>query len=284
MNKNMFYLIYFLIFKFYAHTVKAIRPEIRFIWYRNSFILGYWEFLKSDIDITILIEKKDYPSIRHIYRVHSFFRKYIKVIGELSIYSIEDLSIIASIINPIELSRDIKLKTYMKIQNSNNFSKSEKLIFASKYLIANHKLPNQFNMRNKKKNYLAKILDIEITSIDDLKNFICDKNPEEAEKLEKYLRGELPDSPSYSQVDAVFFNKLIHHKSSITVSNFSDENFNIIIDLIKWEIWGCYAHSYLADPKIIKDYIQKLLNISTNELIETDLKELKEKARKLDII
>ncbi len=283
-ENNLFYLVYSLVFYLYKFIIRAIRPEIKFLWYRNSFKLGYWSFLRSDIDITILIEKKNIKSIKHIYKAHSYFRKYIKIIGEVSIYTIEDLDIISSIINPIELSRDPNLVKFLCLGPIESTSNAEKLIFASKYLISNDKAPDKFNTRTQKKNYLEQTLLIKIDSLADIKNFIIGQDMQDGSSLELYLHNKLPTKPLYSQIDAVFFNKLIHHPDTISSEHFTDENLKILIDLIKWEIWGCYAHNYLTDKKTIKNYIEKLLNSSMNHKIKTEINELKQKAKQLNMI
>lgn len=101
------------------------------IWYRNSLTTGEIKFGLSDIDITILSEKRaDHPKIITHYKKN---KKWNKVLGELNLYSQDDLSFLEKVFNSLELDRDPVLREMISLDSGVDLS-AEKFIFLLKMM------------------------------------------------------------------------------------------------------------------------------------------------------
>lgn len=257
------------------------------IWIRNSLVLGYVKFLKSDIDITILI-KQNQPviNVNDIYAFHKKIKSVIKVIGELAIYHQKDLTIISQFINKFELKRDPILSLQLQTHKLEPLE-FENIVYLFHFYIANYKKRDEINNRPEKLQfYLESVNSLKI-KFNEIPKYILQLlniNDEYAyERIHKVLENQDFSHADFNQpIDALFFCKLIYSDKPIPPTN--DYVKKLILLTVYWEIWGCYAHRHLSTEEQIKLHFQKILSRCLVYFPEYITNELEEKLTKLAMI
>jgi hypothetical protein len=286
-NYSLGYIIYRLVFSFYRFIICRLHPEITAIWFRNSLALGYWSFGRSDIDVTIHVHTLPIELGRQIARTHEFFRKNLKVIGELVIYSDTHKTTLLECLNYYEVQRD-PLLLGKKKENENL---AEKIVFLHKFLVANWKHAESIKMRPEKMSFMLGICNIKSTKSDidiikkEIEFLIAEDFNENIEKLYNNIivHRKGPDElQSLKAYGFLFYNEfcyLPYVKSSVT----SLEK-EIMVATIKWELWGCFTHRFIGNEQEIKLHIKRVIENSKNILDASQFEELEKLALKLDFL
>lgn len=260
-------LIYYSCYLFYKIIVKASHPEIKDIWYRNSFYFDYWKFLRSDIDITIVFERSHQQLIKEVSYTHAIFRRFFPIIGELLIYS-EDLKRpILECVNAYELGRDpLLIEKYDLIKASNHY---EKVIFLHKFLVA-----NWFKKERPKKTayYMEQIGISDEKPFMELVDYLGSLlGVDQAEFKKQYIRQmELEENPH--EIDfppliyALFYNKICYLKLDLPL-NINEKN--ILEKTVLWELWGCYSYQGSAEFINLQEHLKRLIG-ELDRLISQD--------------
>lgn len=124
---------------------------------RNSYALGYYEPLYSDIDVTVIGDRADLISF--ISRINKL-RSKLPIIGELNAFEIKDAQEAAFFANPYELFRDPLLqKMSQKSGPSHSPTDADKIVFIIKMLEADYRaLKFRPNTRKQKWNHHFEML------------------------------------------------------------------------------------------------------------------------------
>lgn len=237
-------------------------PEVKEIWFRNSFYFGYWKFLKSDIDITIVFEKSNKLFIEEVSYTHSVFRKFIPVIGELIIYS-EDLKIpLLECVNTYELGRDpVLIEKYELVKKPDHY---EKIVFLHKFLVANWFKKNIDQKRPGKTAYYAEQIGLPpqtpfMSLVDELGSLLGLDQEEFKKQYIKHMElEEDPQTIDFSPVIyALFYNKLCYLKMDGPL-NLNEKN--ILEKTVLWELWGCYSYQGSVELNNLKAHLNRLIS------------------------
>ncbi|MEA9354971.1 hypothetical protein SHI21_02100 [Bacteriovorax sp. PP10] len=237
--------------------MKASHPEIKDIWYRNSFCFDYWKFLKSDIDITIVFEKSKKHLIKEISYTHSVFRRFFPIIGELLIYSEDLKQPLLECVNTYELGRDpFLIEKYELIKKPDHY---EKIIFLHKFLVANWFKKE----RPKKTAYYMEQIELGppkpfMDLIDDLGSLL---GVDQVEFKKHYIKlMELEEAPLEIDFPAViyalFYNKLCYLKMNRPLDL---NEKNILEKTVLWELWGCYSYQGSVDFTNLQEHLKRLI-------------------------
>jgi predicted nucleotidyltransferase len=236
-------------------------PEIKDIWYRNSFCFDYWKFLRSDIDITIVLEKSKRDLIKEISYTHSVFRKFLPIIGELLIYS-EDLKLsLLECVNTYELERDpFLMEQYVLVKRPDHY---EKIVFLHKFLVANWSKKNIDQKRPEKIAYYMDQINLSpprafIDLVDDLAILLgLDQVEFKKQYIKQMERENDPQEIDFSAViHALFYNKLCYLKMDGPL----DINEKKILEkIVLWELWGCYSYQGSAEFINLQDHLKRLI-------------------------
>lgn len=254
-------LIYYSIYLFYKTIVKMSHPEIKDIWYRNSFTFDYWKFLRSDIDITIVFEKSQKHLIKEISDTHSVFRKFLPVIGELLIYS-EDLKYpLLECVNSYELARDpFLMENYVLVKKPDHY---EKIVFLHKFLVSNWFTKNIDQKRPEKIVYYMEQIDLGpqkpfMKLVDDLAILLgVDQIEFKKNYIKQMERKEDPQEIDFPPVIySLFYNKLCYLKFDKPLNT---NEKNILEKTVLWELWGCYSYQGSAEFINLQDHLNRLI-------------------------
>jgi hypothetical protein len=281
------YIIYRLIFSFYRFVICRLHPEITAIWYRNSLALGYWSFGRSDIDVTIHVHTLPIELGRKIASTHEFFRKNLKVIGELVIYSDTHKAALLECLNFYEGQRDPLLQ---KKKKESEYL-AEKIVFLHKFLVSNWKHAESLKTRPGKMKYMLGICNVENTrsDIDTLKKeieFLIDENfNEKIEKLYSDIivhRKGPDDLQNLKTYGFLFYNEFCY--LSYLTSTATSLEKEIMVATIKWELWGCFTHRFIGNEENIKLHIKRVIENSKNVLDTYQFAEIEKLALELDFL
>ena len=110
--------------------------HLRLSW-RNSYALGYYEPLYSDIDITVVTQKIYNADLDSFVVEMAQLRRKLPIFGEINIYDSSELTTIADTCNYYELLRDPVLRKASS--PSRQGTDDEKVIFLIKMLEADYK-------------------------------------------------------------------------------------------------------------------------------------------------
>lgn len=235
-------------------------PKIKDIWYRNSLYFGYWKFLRSDIDITIVFEKSKKHLIEEISYTHSVFRKFFPIIGELLIYSEDLKQPLLECVNTYELGRDpILMEKYVLVKRPDHY---EKIIFLHKFLVSNWSKKNIDIKRPEKIAYYMEQIELGpvkpfLGLIDDLA-ILLGVDPAEFKKqyVNQMEREDTPHEIDFPPVIyALFYNKLCYLKMD---GPLGINEKNILEKTVLWELWGCYSYQGSVEFTNLKDHLKRL--------------------------
>lgn len=254
-------LIYYSFYLFYKTIVKMSHPEIKDIWYRNSFYFGYWKFLRSDIDITIVFEKSKKQLIKEISYTHSVFRRFFPVIGELLIFSENLKQPLLECVNTYELARDpFLVEKYVMVKKPDHY---EKIIFLHKFLVSNWSKKNIDQKRPEKIAYYMEQIELGpvkpfMNLVDDLAVLLgVDQSEFKKHYIKQMEREESPQAIDFPPVIyALFYNQLCYLKMDGPL-NINERN--ILEKTVLWELWGCYSYQGSAEFTNLQDHLKRLI-------------------------
>ncbi len=105
---------------------------------RNSYALGYYEPLYSDIDVTVMGDREDLASF--VSRINKL-RSKLSIVGEVNAFEKKDAGEAALFANPYELYRDPLLRDSLRQTSgpSHGPSDADKVVFLVKMLEADYK-------------------------------------------------------------------------------------------------------------------------------------------------
>lgn len=146
--QNSFYYVPFVLLK---NALSKFQGEL---WYRNSFYFGDIVFGISDLDLTFYGEQPLSQGQKlALTKIVSFYKVFFPHIGEVAIYSSEQVKKISSCFNPIELSRDPLLAEKLRNQGlvPSRMEIEDKVAFSLNWLKSDlHKMKYHFKRREKK--------------------------------------------------------------------------------------------------------------------------------------
>lgn len=259
--------------------VKISHPEVKELWYRNSFYFGYWKFFKSDIDITVVFERANQKLISEITHTHSFFRRYLPVIGELIIYSEHLKQPLLTCVNTYELRRDPHLIEKYNLEKAPNHY--EKIIFLHKFLVSNWFKDYIDIQRPEKIEYFMEQIELGprkafLDLIDDLGSLL---GLDQAQFKQDYLtqmslKDEHQEFTFPNIIYCLFYNNLCYLKPKTPL----DINEQKVLEhTALWELWGCYSYQGSIPLSELKAHFTRItdrLDELTNPEFATSYNEL----------
>ncbi len=106
------------------------------IWIRNSAVLGTVSFLASDIDLTLLIDNKNFSHKIQLRKSLQILKKWIPLFADFNIYFQTDFKFLNQHFNTYELARDpFLLARFKKTNNRQDRSPDELKVEAFVYII-----------------------------------------------------------------------------------------------------------------------------------------------------
>ena len=257
--------------------------EITDIWFRNSLKLGYWAFLRSDIDVTIMIRKGSPELFFSLLKTHDRIKKILPVMGEAVFLDESKKADLIELMNPLELRRDpdlMKMAPLLKVPDL-----SDKAVFLHKFIISNwdkRHLPQRPSKISYTLNEVFPNKSLSST-LEDLPNLLAILLGEKEDFLREYKyflenSGDaeaIKDGPIHETTYVLFYNKICYLPLNKTISPVSA---SIMSKVIAWELWGCFTNQSVDNKEQIKKHINFLFEQSKNHLNHEDFQFLKEKA------
>lgn len=253
-------LIYYLCYLFYKIIVRISHLEVKGLWYRNSMCFDYWKFLKSDIDITIVLEKSSKKTIEELAYTHSFVQRFIPIIGDLIIFSENLKTPLLECINTLELQRDPYLiKKYGIERKPDHY---EKIIFLHKFLYANWPHDNIDKVRPEKVDYIMEVLGLPphrpfLDLVDDLSSMLG--VDQDQFRKDYYKQMQVQHGPQEFDcpplIYCLFYNKLCYIKLN---SPLDINEKNILEKTILWELWSCYSYQASTPFPNLSEHIERM--------------------------
>lgn len=253
-------LIYYLCYLLYKIIVRVSHLEVKGLWYRNSLCFDYWKFLKSDIDITIVLEKSSKKSIEELSYTHASIQRFLPVIGDLIIFSENLKTPFLECVNTLELQRDPYLVQKYGIERKADHY--EKIIFLHKFLYANWPHDNIDKVRPEKVNYILGVLGLPLNRpfldlVDDLSSMLG--VDQDQFRKDYYKQMQLQNGPQELNcpplIYCLFYNKLSYIKLD---SPLDINEKNVLEKTILWELWSCYSYQASATFLNLKEHIERM--------------------------
>lgn len=262
------------------------------VWTRNSYRLGYANMPSSDLDISVMMGIHSI-NIQKIRSKLNLVKAICPLIREVNLYSASDLDFILDHINPCELERDPQLKQILKSKRSK--SDAQRLVFIFKnFTVDLDNLSCRPLTRNKRWINLLKIADCTPSAKDILSSIkkglstLSDTN-----NVECYFEGalqhrsfQLPDSLWYLDPVAYIIRSLnTHHEIVVPKGDLTPFQKNVLIEVIRWEIWGLSTQIYLCDDfSGFKDHLVNLEKLYSTKLPSEDLYNLEKSIKQFFFI
>lgn len=196
--------------------MRTKHKEITGLWFRNSLKLGYWAFLKSDIDVTIMVKKGSPELFSSLLKTHDQIKKLLPVMGEVVFLDESIKDSLISLMNPLELKRDPELMEMSKSLRPADLS--DKALFLHKFIIANWD-KRHLPQRPAKISYILNEVfpDKSLTSkLEDLPNLLAILLGEKEDFLREYKyflenSGEaVKEGPIHDTTYVLFYNKICY--------------------------------------------------------------------------
>lgn len=253
-------IIYYLCYLTYKIIVKLSHPEVKALWYRNSFCFDYWKFLKSDIDITIVLEKYNKKIIKELSYTHSIVKRFLPLIGDMVIFSEDRKAPILECINTLELHRDPFLVDKYAIERKADHY--EKIIFLHKFLFANWPHDNIDKVRPEKVNYIAEQIGLTpnrpfLDLVDDLSSMLG--VDQDQFRKDYYKQMQLQNGPQEFDcpplIHCLFYDKLFYLKLA---SPLDINEKNILEKNVLWELWSSYSYQASHPSQNLQEHIDRM--------------------------
>jgi hypothetical protein len=266
--------------------MKSCHPQIKDIWYRNSFYFGYWKFLSSDIDITIVFEHAHKKDIQKISRYHAYFRRFFPIIGELVIFSEAHQNAILKCVNYYELQRDpILVKRYQLLKSPDEY---EKIIFLHKFLISNWHKSNIDAQRSSKVQFYSSLIGLSNTeTIKSLPNQLSRLLKLEPQQFKiDYQKGidslnRLATLPISNITYCLFYNNLCYLK----IEKPLNETEKIVLErILLWELWGFFSYQASIKPIELEKHFERITDQLSQLTSSSFANSFKELALELELI
>lgn len=262
--------------------------DIDRVWIRNSFVLDYWSFGRSDIDITISVPRLNIPLGTKIARFHKMTSSLLGVIGELCIVSEEKnvLTNLSRCINSLELLRDPELCLIIPPPQP---TLNEKIVFLHKFIMANWLHDQQNGIRQKKLDYVFNFLNIN-SSVKDFPRLKTELGILIQSPFNSIIEKIYDDIINEKSIDhyacppayhALLFNKRYtfdYDQKLVT------KEIEILFLVIKWEIWGAYTNRFFSNFYNFNEHVGRLLFRSKHHLSTKQYFELVSLAISFDLI
>lgn len=238
------------LYKLVFQIIKSLTfGEVK-IWYRNSLYFNQLSSFKSDIDITVFGES-DKDIIRTISTIN-FLKKIIPIIGEINSYNQAEISNYQDYSNYFEIRRDPELVNYLKLNSTPR--ESEKKVFISRMLLANEKQIQKgiFNS-TKWQFYFSHIQEPSPKIIEEVFRFL------EISSIDHLLTDiSLNPIPIMSQaLHQRNFDDFLNKVSGLT-----PEQKKLLIDNLRWEVFGVYSQKYsIKDKNSIVDHFENIRKV-----------------------
>jgi hypothetical protein len=240
-------------------------------WIRHSLVLGYWQPLASDIDISLWTDlNANSRQLQNWIILYRLLKRIFPWIGEVNIYW--QGGKFAKWINYYELQKDPTLKKFLNTQES----APEKLVFILKTLETNalelFGKDNLKNMRPAKWDFFVKsvgtsqqhdIGDFHLKYISDCLGKFNNYDMTELKKYFEYLaQGNLSwEFPARTTIRTLFFQRFCFQASDDYFLD--DSSIELIKAILKWEVWGVasqlpFALGNPTERETMKNHIQNL--------------------------
>lgn len=259
---SMFYIVYLSIFKIYAWRLKQKHSEVTAVWYRNSFRLGYWSFGKSDIDITVLINKSDRSIIENITKTHNLIKKILPIIGEIVFFNEKLKEPLFQTINSLELKRDPELMNRFSL--SKPTTESEKSLYLHKFLQANWEKFGKLELRIEKIHYLLASLSMDTPNFSQNAFILTLSELTKSDSsifLKEYHYYSVTSAdynsppPTIAPIYCLFFNKICYLPFEGILTPLDKE---LLENTVRWDFWGCYSNQTPGNEHQIKLHLANM--------------------------
>lgn len=283
----MFYQIYLLIFKTYSLFMRKRHPEVMDIWFRNSLKLGYWNFGKSDIDVTILVKQGSAELFLRLIKTHDRLKLFLPVMGEVVFFDESRERTLLSLMNPLELKRDPILMN--KYQTLKKAELADKAVFLHKFLMSNWNKRNLPQRPEKIQYTLSEVIPHHhpVNSLEELPSVMAalldeDKNFQEEYRyyLEHYGMAH-KECPVNNTVYCLFYNNICYLPLNRKLTSL---NLAIMEKTIAWELWGCFSNQATDNPEQIKKHMGFLFEQSEDHLSKDISQRLLKSAEELGLL
>lgn len=271
--KKAAWVLYYPCFILFVLTIKIATTRRVSIWSRNSFYFKNVKLFKSDIDISILVKRRD--NLNKLIKALSIVQRTFILIQEVHIFVDDQLDHLSAVINPIELSRDPILRSKMKPEELRPKNSIAKLVFLNRMLESNYSSlkESNYNDYDKWQGYFS-FAEITSTSmganeldfgiINTIKETFLSEYPNLFESITTFL-STLNQHPNYGEVFrlkmpdpiilALFYHRLCF--LPVPVEAYDLKLQQIILEQISWEVssainWGLNINNRAFLPHLLR--------------------------------
>ncbi|WP_127718493.1 hypothetical protein [Halobacteriovorax sp. HLS] len=230
------------------------------LWVRNSIALGYDEFLKSDIDLTLITSN---PQKSKTLKKYLSLKKFCPLLQEINVYKRSNIQEYYKYFNTCELLRD---PTFSRnYPRDNKATAAEKIVFLSRMIHSNKKV----KIRNRKFSYYKKLLLIDNPSTDISEIFKELYSSQTKNCIQSFLESQKKKSKIEDRNELVLFPNMWIVKSMgekheidelLDHYTVNKEEMDIIRAALCWELHGLITQNYsVTNSRKLEDYINAII-------------------------
>lgn len=262
---------------------QILRNKVRLVWCKNSVFHKKVFLGLSDLDLCIYDDELE--NIGRSMTSVNRLRRFIPLLGEVSMYGPKSLDLYLDSANIYELRRDpILLKMLKHKEVSIVASEEQKFVFASRMLLSDaHNLKKWPEFREKKWKYHLRSIDVENIEVD--LNFVTTFSKRVLSPIIDYELKELLHDFIDRRTDYRLLNNYPHAiLSAVCFSRWLGESVHdfsfedglaeihqstkkiqaIIFEQIKWEVWGLHSQLPCLETYEIKTHLDRVLKVLSN--------------------
>jgi len=266
-----FWFLYFLA----SHIVKmSLCCSNAQVWIRNSYYLKSLVVGLSDLDVTVAFKEKPTSlDIERLEKKYALLKKLIPFLGELNVLSWHELDFIKSIFNHYECQRDPYLSSLVnKTKNDRQF---DALSFLLRMFEADlHNLKSQPHYRIKKWKSHLNPMGVEVKAplnpeiiLEKISKLAQLKNSD----LDSFLKSLISNEKEALSEEDRLFSILFPHRWAVWANvnggleelikenNYSKQESEIILTLLRWELMGLYTQFRILPKEQNIDFYVDLL-------------------------
>lgn len=230
------------------------------LWVRNSIALGYDEFLKSDIDLTLITSN---PQKSKTLKKYLSLKKFCPLLQEINVYKRSNIQEYYKYFNTCELLRDPTFS--LNYPRDNKATAAEKIVFLSRMIHSNKKV----KIRNRKLSYYKKLLLIDNPSTDLSEIFKELYSSQTKNCIQSFLDSQKKKSKIGERNELVLFPNMWIVKSMgkkheidelLDHYTVNKEEMDIIRAALCWELHGLITQNYsVTNSRKLEDYINAII-------------------------
>lgn len=246
-----------------------VRESELLVWSRNSFPLGYSVPPISDLDMTIVYDKR----INSLDEVRIKIKKlkfWVPLVREVNVYELSDIDFIKNIMNSFELKRDdcLKIKFDLDVMEC----ESEAFTFIWKSFSTDLEgLNKRIWSRERRWRFILKSIGFKSSrgiSLNLIQSVIVEysKGTISNDYIEAFSKKKTTDSQDvWSEVwfirpvEYLIYSFNTFGEIRLPVDVLSDFQQKVLINCFEWEVWGLYTQIYnTSSLSSFKDHIKNL--------------------------